>query len=54
MNNEFLDLIIENAALKLGCSKALALLLDGNAEAKDAEYIIRLLKSVLELNHESL
>ena len=54
MNNQFLNLIIENAALKLGCSKALALLLDGDAEAKDAENIIRLLKSVLELNDEGL
>jgi hypothetical protein len=49
MNNELLDLIIQNSALKLGCEKALALLEDGDAEPSDADNVIRILKSVLEI-----
>ena len=40
--------IIEMAALRLGCERALALLEDPDASAFDADKVIQILKTILE------
>ena len=43
--------MIEMAALRLGCERALALLENPDASAFDADKVIRILKIILEHNH---
>lgn len=47
ISDEILELAVEIAALRYACSKALALLQDGDAEAKDADRVEKLLETVL-------
>lgn len=42
--------IIEMAALRLGCERALELLEDPDASAFDADKVIQILKTILEVN----
>jgi hypothetical protein len=42
-----LELFVEIAALRYACIKALALLQNGDAEAKDADRVEKLLETVL-------
>jgi len=42
-----LELAVEAAALRHACLQCLALLTDGDAEAKDADRVIDLLEAVL-------
>jgi hypothetical protein len=44
---EILELAVEIAALRYACTKALALLQDADAEAKDADRVEKLLETVL-------
>lgn len=50
MDNDILELIIENSALKLGCEKALALLNNPDASEFDANKVIHFLESILNTN----
>jgi hypothetical protein len=45
--DSILEMAVEIAALRYACSKALALLQDGDAEAKDADRVEKLLETVL-------
>lgn len=47
MDNDTLELLIENAALRLGCLRALELLNNPDASEFDADKVVRLLQSVL-------
>lgn len=47
ISDSTLDLIVEIAALRYACTKALDLLQDGDAEAKDADRVEKLLETVL-------
>lgn len=42
-----LELVVEIAALRYACTKALELLQNGDAEAKDADRVEKLLETVL-------
>jgi hypothetical protein len=44
---QILELAVEVAALRYACTKALALLQNGDAEAKDADRVKKLLETVL-------
>lgn len=44
---QVLELAVEIAALRYACTKALELLQDGDAEAKDADRVEKLLETVL-------
>jgi hypothetical protein len=45
--DDILELAVEVAALRYACIKALALLQDGDAQAKDADRVEKLLETVL-------
>lgn len=45
--DNILELIVEIAALRYACKQALDLLQDGDAEAKDADRVEKLLETVL-------
>ena len=47
VSDSTLELIVEIAALRYACTKALALLQDGDAEAKHADRVEKLLETVL-------
>ena len=47
VSDRTLELIVEIAALRYACTKALDLLQDGNAEAKDSDRVEKLLETVL-------
>jgi hypothetical protein len=49
MSNQMLELLAQYAALRLGCERALKLLEDPDASDFDADKVIRLLKTVLEI-----
>ncbi len=45
--DDILEMAVEIAALRYACSKALALLQNADAEAKDADRVEKLLETVL-------
>ena len=45
--DDILEMAVEIAALRYACIKALALLQDGDAQAKDADRVEKLLETVL-------
>jgi hypothetical protein len=49
MSNQMLELLAQYAAMRLGCERALELLEDPDASDFDADKVIRLLKTVLEI-----
>ncbi len=48
MDDDIINLVVDNAALRLGCERALKLLEDPDASEFDAGKVIALLKKVLE------
>lgn len=48
VDDTLIELCVQNAVLKLACEKALNLLQDGDAEASDADYVEKILKTALE------
>jgi hypothetical protein len=50
MSDQLLTLLAEYGALRFGCEKALELLEDPDASAFDADKVIRILKTILEVN----
>jgi hypothetical protein len=49
MNNQTLELLAQYAAFRLGCERSLELLENPDASDFDADKVIRLLKTVLEV-----
>ncbi len=49
MSNQLLELLAQYAAMRLGCERALELLEDPDASDFDADKVIRLLKTILEV-----
>jgi len=49
MSNQLLELLAQYGALRLGCERALELLEDPDASDFDADKVIRLLTTVLEI-----
>ena len=49
MSNQLLELLAQYGALRLGCERALELLENPDASDFDADKVIRLLKTVLEI-----
>jgi hypothetical protein len=49
MSNQMLELLAQYAAMRTGCEKALELLEDPDASDFDADKVIRLLKTILEV-----
>jgi hypothetical protein len=49
MSNQLLELLAQYAAMRLGCERALELLTDPDASDFDADKVIRLLKTILEV-----
>jgi hypothetical protein len=49
MSNKMLELLAQYAAMRLGCERALELLEDPDASDFDADKVIRLLKTILEV-----
>ena len=47
MSDPLLEILVEHGALKLGCERALALLEDPDANAFQAEKVIKLLTQIL-------
>ena len=45
--DDILEMAVEIAALRYACSKALALLQDGDSESKDSDRVEKLLETVL-------
>jgi hypothetical protein len=49
MSNKMLEILAQYAALRLGCERSLELLEDPDASDFDADKVIRLLKTILEV-----
>lgn len=50
MNEDIINLVVDNAALRLGCERSLKLLLDPDASEFDANKLIALLQTILKVN----
>jgi hypothetical protein len=49
MSNKMLEILAQYAAMRLGCERALELLEDPDASDFDADKVIRILKTILEV-----